>query len=299
VVVQEHGSATSTPGQTDDPAAHTDKLRPADRRRARPTARLRARPVVLGSLGVVLTIGIWEFVSRFVPVPGDSVPPTFDVAREFWHQLQLSTFWQAVWLTLQGWGIGLLITIVIAVPFGLLVGASRVIWRALRPTVEFLRSVPGVAFIPVAILLFGQETQSTVFLVVFGAFWPLALQAMYGVREIDDVARQTARVLRLTLWQRIRHLIVPSMLPFVATGVRIASAIALIAAITCGLVLGNPGLGRSIAFAEAGAQINQMYALIITSGVLGILMNVGLTYLERKAIFWVPQGRHQITESHK
>ena len=108
-----------------------------------------------------------------------------------------SAYWTAIPHTLEGWAIGLAIAIAIAVPVGLALGFNEVLYRAARPVIEFLRPVPSVALIPLAILIYGTGLQSKVFLVAFAATWPLLIQTIYGARDLDPLQLETARSFRI------------------------------------------------------------------------------------------------------
>jgi ABC-type nitrate/sulfonate/bicarbonate transport system permease component len=251
-----------------------------------PLAQRRGAGVVLGALGVLLVFGLAELVSRTGLVSPQDIPPASEVVGELVSQLGSSEFWSQVGNTLLGWAVGLAIATVGGIAFGVLLGSSVYIRTALRPTVEFLRPVPSVALIPLAILVWGQDLGSKVFLVVVGALWPIVIQAMYGVSQVDDVARDTANSYGLDARERLRYLILPSALPFIATGLRIASATALIVGVTAELVIGNEGLGNGIALAQAGGNTELMYALILATGVLGIAIHLLFSALERPLLRW-------------
>jgi len=248
--------------------------------------RTRSGSLLLGGVGVLLALAAWEAAPAVGLVPGDEVPPATEVLSTLVDLLGTDGFWRAVGATLAGAGIGLAIAVVAGVALGVLMGSSRVVWHALRPTVEFLRPVPGVALIPVAILVFGPSLEGDVMLVAFGCLWPMLIQTLYGVRAVDEVALATARSYGLTRIQRVRWVQLPSALPYIATGLRISSAIALIVAVTAELVAGNTGLGESISLAQSAGQTAEMYALIVTAGILGMLVHVVFSALERRLLHW-------------
>jgi ABC-type nitrate/sulfonate/bicarbonate transport system permease component len=246
----------------------------------------REAPIVLGTLGFLIALGLWELVTRTGLVPSHQVPPATEIIVQFSGDLTTTAFWSSVGDTLTQWVIGLGLTIVIAVPAGLLMGSVEAVWRAFRPIVEFFRSVPGSTLIPLAILLWGLSLKSVVFLIVFGSIWPLIIQAMYGARDVEEGARSTALAFRLGRLDRARYVVLPSALPYIATGLRIASAIALIIAVSAEILIGVPGLGHDIALAQTAGQVLPMYALILASGIIGIAVHVAFSRLERYFLRW-------------
>jgi ABC-type nitrate/sulfonate/bicarbonate transport system permease component len=246
-----------------------------------------APPVV----AVLLLLALWEAVVRAGLIPETSIPPATSAIGELATQLVETTLWKAVGNTLEGWVIGLGLAVLLGVPAGILIGSSRWAYRALRVPIEFLRPIPSVALIPLAVLVYGTGLQSKVFLATFASFWPLLIQTIYGVQDVDPVATDTARAFQLGRLERLWRITVPSAVPYIATGIRIASAVALILCVTAELVIGSAGLGREINSASSGGDVNLMYAMIIATGLLGWLLNIAATMVERRVLHWHPSQR--------
>src|SRR3954452_23924606 len=187
-----------------------------------------APPVV----AVLLLLALWEAVVRAGLIPESSIPPATSAIGELFAQLTEAAMWKAVGNTLQGWAIGLGLAVLLGVPAGILIGSSRWAYRALRVPIKFLRPIPSVALIPLAVLVYGTGLQSKVFLATFASFWPLLIQTIYGVQDVDPVATDTARSFGFSRAQRLVRVTLPSAVPYIATGVRISSSVALILAVT-------------------------------------------------------------------
>jgi ABC-type nitrate/sulfonate/bicarbonate transport system permease component len=242
-------------------------------------------------VAVLILLALWELVVRAGLIPETSIPPATSAIGELATQLVETTLWKAVGNTLQGWVIGLGIAVLLGVPAGILIGSSRWAYRALRVPIEFLRPIPSVALIPLAVLVYGTGLQSKVFLATFASFWPMLIQTIYGVQDVDPVATDTARAFQLGRLERLWRITVPSAVPYIATGIRIASAVALILCVTAELVIGSAGLGREINSASSGGDVNLMYAMIIATGLLGWLLNIAATLIERRVLHWHPSQR--------
>jgi ABC-type nitrate/sulfonate/bicarbonate transport system permease component len=242
-------------------------------------------------VAVLCALALWELVVRAGLLSETSFPPMTETVAELVRQLGTGDFWSAVANTLQGWALGLGLAILLGVPAGILVGSSRLAYRALRVPIEFLRPIPSVALIPLAVLVYGTGLESKVFLAVFASFWPLFVQTLYGVQDVDPVVTDTARSFGLGRFERIWRIRLPAAVPYIATGVRISSAVALILAVTAELVIGSAGLGRSISVAQSGGAIDVMYALIIATGIIGWLLNILATRGERRVLHWHPSQR--------
>jgi ABC-type nitrate/sulfonate/bicarbonate transport system permease component len=172
-----------------------------------------------------------------------------------------------------------------------LIGTTPFLLVSTRSTIEFLRPIPSVALIPLAVLLFGADLRSKLLLIVYASFWQVLIQVLYGVQDVDPVADDTARSYRFSRWGRIRYVVWPTALPYVLTGLRLASTVALVLAVTGELVIGAPGLGQQIALAQSSAAIPTLYALVMVTGLVGILINTLARWAERRLLSWHPSTR--------
>jgi len=245
-----------------------------------------SRGPVLGAVGVIGFLGIWELVSRLGLVDSRFVPPASEVLVQFGMYVVDKAFWRDVGSTMLSWSLGLAISVIAATVLGFLIGSSRIMERLTHSTIEFLRPVPSVALIPLAVLLFGTQIQAGLLLIVYAAFWQVLLQVIYGAKDVDPVADSTARSYGLSRFQRIRYVTWPTALPYLMTGIRLAAAVALILAITAELIIGTDGLGKQIAETREGGAITSMYALILATGLIGVAINLVVRFVERRTLAW-------------
>ncbi|MEV6762763.1 ABC transporter permease [Streptomyces sp. NPDC051105] len=248
----------------------------------------------LGAAGLAAFLALGEAVPRLGLVKADYLPPTSRIARALGTELADGAFWSALGDTLTGWAAGLAVAVGAGIVAGVVLSVVPHLREATASTVEFLRPIPSVALIPLAVLLYGTELRSVLLLVVYASFWQVLIQVMYGVQDVDPVADETARSYGLGTWARVRHVLWPTALPYVMTGVRLAAAVALILTITAELVIGAPGLGQQIAVAQASQAVPDMYALIVVTGLLGLLINVGARSVERRALAWHQSVRGEV-----
>jgi ABC-type nitrate/sulfonate/bicarbonate transport system permease component len=267
----------------------TSIARPAAGRLGRTALRVPDR--LLPWASVVGVLVLFDVLPRIGILPRDHFPPISETLSTLGEQLGEASFWEAVGNTLQGWALGLAIAAALAIPIGIVIGSSRMLYRAMRGVIEFLRPIPSVALIPLAILIYGTGLKSKVFLAAFASFWQLLVATLYGVQDVDPVATDTARSFGFSRTQRLFRVTLPSAVPYIATGLRIASAVSLILTVTAELVIGAPGLGQSINLARSGGNEELMYALILTTGVLGVLLNLIFVFAERRVLRWHPSQR--------
>ncbi|MEL5991563.1 ABC transporter permease [Microbacterium phosphatis] len=252
-----------------------------DRRR-----RLRPRRLLLGLAGVVSFLLVWELVSRTGVVDPTNLPPASVVLVTFGANATLTGTWIALGQTVLSWALGMLLALALAAPLGVVIGLSPFLTRATRSTVEFLRPIPSVGLIPLAVLALAVPLQQSLLIITYGAFWQIFIQVLYGVADVDSVAMSTARSYGFTWWQRVRDVVFPTMLPYLLTGIRLAAAVALILAVTAELVIGTPGLGRQLSLSKEAGLYASTYALVLLTGMLGVVINVGVRAAERRLLSW-------------
>jgi ABC-type nitrate/sulfonate/bicarbonate transport system permease component len=256
--------------------------------------RFRAGAILLPAASVAAALGLWELISRTNTISQHDLPAMSTSFHALWGLMQTGAFWSAFLRTVRGWALGLAIAAGLAVPIGIVLGSSELAARAFRIPIEFLRPIPSAVLIPVLFLTLGTNIKSEVFLATFGAFWPLLVQTMYGVRDVDPVALDTARSFGLGRVERLYRITLPSSVPYVATGVRISSTVSLILAFTAELFMGIPGLGQKVNVASSFGENNQVYAYAIAVGFLGLAIHLAFSALERRALRWHPSQQRGI-----
>lgn len=261
-------------------------------RRLRRTSR--GGGALLGVAGVAGFLALWEIASRTGLVDARFVPAASDVLVRFGQYVIDRAFWRDVGDTMLSWAVGLLIAAVAGIVLGFIIGSSRFLERFTHSTIEFLRPVPSVALIPLAVLLFGTKMQSSLLLIVYAAFWQILLQVIYGAKDVDPVADSTARSYGLSRLQRVRHVVWPTALPYLMTGLRLAAAVALILAITAEMLIGAPGLGKQIALTRESGDTLSMYALILAAGLIGVVINLVARFVERRVLAWHTSVRMEL-----
>ncbi|GAA5078180.1 ABC transporter permease [Thermocatellispora tengchongensis] len=254
------------------------------------TLRAAGRTMPTGLVAKVATVAaalaLWQLLSATRVLDPDTIPAPTSIAVAAARLAGEVPFWHAFGLTLTGWSLGLLLSAAIAIPAGLLLGSSDICYRSCRFTIDFLRTIPPVAMVPLALLLYGATTQMKLVLIVLGSVWPLLLQTMYGVRQIDPMSRETARSYRLDRLRRTLFIVLPGASPFVATGVRISATMALLLTIGAELIGSAEGLGNGIGLAQSASDVPRLFALIAFSALLGVAVNAFFVTVERRALAW-------------
>jgi NitT/TauT family transport system permease protein len=236
--------------------------------------------VVLGLLS--------EILGRAGIVHRDFLPPASTILGRAVSLAGDGYFLTNLWSTIKAWAIGLAIAVGGGVPLGLLLGSVPVLNTAVRAVVEFLRPIPSVALIPLVSLILGSGQTTEVTLIVYAAAWPVLFNTIYGLQDVDPVATETMRTFGFGRLAVIWRVSLPSAAPFIATGVRLAAAIALILAVGTEILSGfGQGLGTFIAQAQQSIDgTKDVLAGTVWTGALGLLVNVVLVQSERRLFRW-------------
>lgn len=266
----------------------------SDSRGGRPSLVSRARLISLtqrlGALVVVLALWTWFARTKGADA---SFPTPLQALHKIGELAGTSAYWHAVAETLLTATIGFVISAVIGVPVGMLIGMSRRAQLSTQFLVDFGRTIPVIALLPLAILVLHIGRTMAVFLIVFGAVWPLLVQSTYAVAQITPQSRQVVRAFRITVIERIRFVYAPSMLPFLMTGLRIAASISLLIAVTAEYLGRVPGLG--VEMRDSGETDPQAtFVYMLTTGALGLMLNIGLVALQKRVLWWHPSQRGKV-----
>lgn len=247
------------------------------------------RPIaVRGLVGVLAFLLAWEVFGRSGAVPGELFPPASTVLVTLAGLLTDPGFLADVLATLGSWAAAVVLAVLLAVPAGLVLGSVAPVRAATRSLVEFLRPVPSVALIPLAVVLLGRGPETTITLAVYAAVWPLLLTTSYAMGEIDPVQTDTARAFGLSATRRLFTVALPHAAPFVMTALRVSAAIALILVVSSELLgAGTGGIGQFVVLAgSGGGRMDLVLAGTLTVGLIGCAVNAVFELAHRRFLGW-------------
>ncbi|QEW04504.1 ABC transporter permease [Microbacterium lushaniae] len=242
----------------------------------------------------------WQAVTAGGWVSPSQFPTMSDTMVALGREVATGRVWPAVGATLAGWVIGMVITILLGLLIGTALAFNAFAQRSAAPVIEIFKAIPAIAILPLVILIAGSTLPMKVFLVCFAAFWPFLIQVIYGVRSMDPIVLDTARALGVRGARRFLMVSVPSASPYLVTGMRIASAQALILCVVAEIVGGAAGIGRNILLAQNTGVVAYptMYAYILVAGILGIALTGAFFLLEKRVMHW-HESQRNIRESNK
>ncbi|MEY9870580.1 NitT/TauT family transport system permease protein [Streptacidiphilus sp. MAP12-33] len=242
--------------------------------------------VVTKSVAIVALLVLWEVAPRAGLVDATFLPP-FSVVMEDWWTLALNgQLWAnteaSLVRSLSGFGLAVLL----AVPLGLLIGWYRPLAALLGPLLELFRNTAALALLPVFILLLGIGETSKIAIVLYACTWPILLNTISAVREVDPTLLRLARSMDLSPLRLFQKVILPAAVPTIFTGIRLAGAISILVLVAAEMVGAKAGLGFLINSAQFNFAIPDMYAGIVTIAVIGVLVNQLLVAAERRLGAW-------------
>lgn len=201
-------------------------------------------------------------------------------------------------VTLRHLGAGLSIAVAAGVLLGLLIGSSAILWTSLRPLLELARAVPTIIFFPIVFLVFGFSGWGNVSIVAFSAVWPVILNTIDGVRAVDPLLHDLAKSYRLTHFQRMTTIVLRSASPQIMTGIRVATAFAVIAVVASEYFIGGRGVGYYVFASQYEFRVTETWAGTILLGLIGYALSVTVRAVERAVLGWHFQMRRPAGRAH-
>lgn len=241
---------------------------------------------ISGGLLLLLLIILWELLPRFGILYDRYFPPFTTVMGAFFEEIRSVEIPRHICVSvLRAFG-GYFLGALIGVILGTLAGTIKWIYEMLEIVVELLRPMPSVALIPIAILLFGNSDGYNISIVTFACTWPIFINTFEGTQSVDTEWIDTARVYGCTRLEVIRKVVVPAAAPYIVSGLRISLGISIIV-VTVTEMVGSPkGLGFFIMDTYAAYEIPQMYAGVITVGIVGYGLNRLFLVGENRFMAW-------------
>jgi len=243
----------------------------------------RLRPL----LGAFILIAGWAILHAIGAVDPVLLPSPSEAARAFWHGMNEGTlgadFYKTIVRTLSSFAIAL----VVAVPLGIVLGASQRLYESIEFAIDFFRSTPSSALIPLFLMIFGVSDVNKVAIAAFGALLIVVFNSAYGVINARKQRVMAAKVMGASRWQIFRDVLVWESLQPSFVGLRSAVSMALVIVIVAEMFIGSDsGLGHRIINAQQVMNVREMYAAILSAGALGYALNILFLVIERRIIHW-------------
>ncbi|MFB9330353.1 ABC transporter permease [Paenibacillus aurantiacus] len=245
-----------------------------------------AGKVLKRTIAILALAAIWEIVPRTGLVEPAFLPPLSEVLQAWWGLLTSGELWthteSSLIRSLAGFGIA----IAAAIPLGLLIGWYKGLAELLTPVLELFRNTAALALLPVFTLILGIGETSKITLIVYACSWPILLNTISGVKNVDPLLIKSAKSMGLSPLKLFIKVILPAAVPTIFTGIRLAGAGSILVLIAAEMVGAKAGLGYLINYAQFNFQAPEMYAGIISISLIGLLFNQGLVTLEKRFTAW-------------
>lgn len=249
-----------------------------------------ARRTAPGFILPVAILGVWHLAS--LQTPTYILPSPADVGRTLidflFGGLQNSAFSGSFWIHLtasvQRVAFGYALGMAVAIPLGLLLGASRTLAVLVEPTLGMLRAIPGIAWLPLALVWFGIGLGSAGFLIFLGSFWPILLNTTQGVRHVDPVIIRAARMLGVQGFGLLWRVMLPAAFPSILTGLRLGLGYSWIYMVLGEFTGVNNGLGATLLLARDALQTSLIISLMIVIGLIGFITDLPMQWLLKKLV---------------
>ena len=255
------------------------------------------RTIIITIISLTVFVGVWWIISWYLDVSGSAaatyIPPPNEVFHAFidaYVNPDLTTgrtMWNNIAASLQRVVAGFILAFVIAVPLGLIMGFSRTVEEFSKPIVEVFRPIPPIAWVPIAVIVFGP-TLGPIGVVFIGVFFPVLSNVIFGVKSIDPTLPDAAKTLGAKRTSMFSKVIFPYTIPYVMTGVTIGLGIGWMCIVAAEMIVTyGGGVGQYILFKAEISRYDYMFAGMVTIAILGLLTTEMSGYVERKVSKWM------------
>ncbi|MBD2156197.1 nitrate ABC transporter permease [Leptolyngbya sp. FACHB-16] len=252
------------------------------------------RKFLTSAIALLVALTLWQLLclSPDAPLPG---PIT--VLQDTWELIidpffdnggtDKGLFWQIL-ASLQRVFIGFSLAAVAGIALGIAIGASAVIYDALDPMFQVLRTVPPLAWLPISLAAFQSSEPSAIFVIFITAIWPIIINTAVGVQQIPQDYKNVARVLRLSKKDYFLNVVFPATVPYIFTGLRIAVGLSWLAIVAAEMLIGGVGIGFFIWDAWNSSLISEIILALVYVGIVGLVLDKLVVFIANRII---PGGR--------
>jgi NitT/TauT family transport system permease protein len=251
--------------------------------------------VSLGALFPILLVLLWHYAvaitgTRLIPSPRQVAVMMYDFSfGGVYDDAFSATILTHIWMSVTRVYGGFFLAAIIGIPLGLMIGRLKILRQLLDPTINVLRPIPVTAWLPLSMIFFGLGPNAAIFLVFLGAFYPILLNTIFGVRSVDPRLFEAASMLGCSGSAMFRQIVFPAALPSIFNGLRIAHGFAWIL-IVVGEMTGVPtGLGSVIMDGRTLSRTDLVVTGMIVIGAMGFLTDRIIVMISNRVLSWSPQ----------
>ncbi len=251
----------------------------------------RIEPAALGIGSIVALLVVWELVPRLITLSAGTklffTTPS-QVAGTLWRLFATGEIWTPLGVSASGFGLGLLLSIVVGLPLGVLIGRSRTLNDMIDPFITAFNATPRLVFLPLVMLWLGLGLWSKVLIVFIGALFPILINTYEGVRNADKVLINVVRSFGAKEWDIARLVVVPNAMPYIIAGLRLAIGRAVLGVVVAEFFGSESGLGVMMVQAAGRYQVDVVFSGLIIFAVLSLALTAMVQILEQRLSRWRP-----------
>ncbi|MBW4694989.1 MAG: nitrate ABC transporter permease [Lyngbya sp. HA4199-MV5] len=229
---------------------------------------------------------IWQLLTSG---DGASLPSPLKVLEDTWDPLiidpffdsggsDVGLFWQ-LWASLNRVAIGYTLAAAVGISVGILIGAVALLYRAVDPIFQVLRTIPPLAWLPISLAAFQQANPSAIFVIFITAIWPIIINTAVGVQQIPQDYTNVAKVLQLSKVEYFTKILLPATVPYIFTGLKIAVGLSWLAIVAAEMLTGGVGIGFFIWDSYNSGNLSEVILAVIYVGIVGLLLDKLITFI--------------------
>lgn len=247
---------------------------------------VRLENIVKSFLIAFIVLIMWQVFPTVGLVEQSILPPITKVFKEFGVVLGNGSLYTHILVSVKRSVMGLGFAMVIGLPLGIVVGYFSKFAEYMLPVINFCRQIPALALFPVFLLFFGIGEVSKVSIVLWVSIWPLLVNTISGVSQVDPMLCKVAKSMGEKDMRILFNVVLPASIPSIMTGLRLSAASSIVALVSAEMVGAKSGLGFLIVNSQYNFQIPRMYVAILTIAVIGIITNLVLEKIQKRLVFW-------------
>jgi nitrate/nitrite transport system permease protein len=250
----------------------------------------KTRKIVAPIIAISVILIIWQLLTLS---PDANLPSPIKVVQQTWELIidpffdkgatNKGLFWQ-IWASVQRVLQGFTLAAIVGISIGIIVGTNEFLYDALDPIFQILRTIPPLAWLPIALATFQQSNPSAIFVIFITSIWPIILNTIAGVQQIPQDYVNVSKVLQLSRKEYFLDVVFPATVPYIFTGLRIGVGLSWLAIVAAEMLIGGVGIGFFIWDAWNAANISQIIIALIYVGLVGLLLDKSIAFIATKVV---------------
>jgi nitrate/nitrite transport system permease protein len=247
--------------------------------------------VILPLIALFILLTIWQILCSG---ENPNLPSPLDVLKETWDPLIIHPFFDnggtdkglglQILASLGRVAIGFSLSALVGISIGILIGVNRLMYSALDPIFQVLRTIPPLAWLPLSLAALRESEPSAIFVIFITAIWPIIINTTVGVQQIPQDYNNVSRVLKLSKMEYFGNILFPSTVPYIFTGLRIGIGLSWLAIVAAEMLVGGVGIGFFIWDSYNSSRLSEIIIALIYVGIVGLLLDRFVAFLSRLVV---------------